>query len=63
MNSHDRVKQALDHQEPARIPFDLGGTGLTTMHITAYQNLRRHLGLPPIKRARGRYGRATGVRG
>jgi len=48
MNSHDRVKQALDHQEPARIPFDLGGTGLTTMHITAYQNLRRHLGLPPI---------------
>jgi uroporphyrinogen decarboxylase len=46
MNSRERVRKALDHQEPDRVPFDLGGTGLSTIHVTGYQNLRRHLGLP-----------------
>ena len=46
MNSRERVRRTLDHQEPDRVPFDLGGTGLTTIHLTAYANLRRHLGLP-----------------
>jgi uroporphyrinogen decarboxylase len=46
MNSRERVVQALNHQEPDRVPYDLGGTGLSTIHITAYQNLREHLGLP-----------------
>ena len=49
MNSRTRVVQALDHQEPDRIPFDLGGTGLSTIHVTAYENLRRHLRLPKIE--------------
>ena len=49
MNSKERLALALNHQEPDRIPFDLGGTGLTTLHFTAYRNLRRHLGLPPVK--------------
>ncbi|MGD9316393.1 MAG: uroporphyrinogen decarboxylase family protein [Anaerolineae bacterium] len=43
MTSRGRVVQALDHQEPDRVPFDLGGTGLSTIHVTAYENLRRHL--------------------
>ena len=47
MNSRERVVRALNHQEPDRVPFDLGGTGLSTIHITAYQNLRRYLDLPP----------------
>ena len=46
MNSRDRVVQALNHQEPDRVPFDLGGTGLSTIHVTAYQHLREHLLLP-----------------
>ncbi len=46
MNSRDRVLRALSHQEPDRVPFDLGGTGLTTIHVTAYQNLRRRLDMP-----------------
>ena len=46
MNSRDRLVQALNHQEPDRVPFDLGGTGLSTIHVTAYQHLREHLGLP-----------------
>jgi uroporphyrinogen-III decarboxylase len=43
MNSRDRVVHALNHQEPDRVPFDLGGTGLSTIHVTAYGNLRKHL--------------------
>ena len=46
MNSRQRVKMALNHQEPDRIPFDLGGTVLTSIHVNAYRNLRRYLGLP-----------------
>ena len=42
----DRMTKALNHQEPDRVPFDLGGTGLSTIHITAYQNLRRYLDMP-----------------
>jgi uroporphyrinogen decarboxylase len=46
MNSRDRIGLALDHKEPDRVPFDLGGTGLSLIHLTAYQNLRRYLNLP-----------------
>ncbi len=49
MNSHDRVWQSLNHKEPDHVPFDLGGTGLSTIHITAYQNLRRYLNLPEVE--------------
>jgi uroporphyrinogen decarboxylase len=46
MNSQERVCLALDHREPDRVPLDLGGTGLSTIHVTAYRNLRRYLDLP-----------------
>ena len=49
MDSRARVLQSLNHQEPDRVPFDLGGTGLSTIHVTAYQNLRRYLGLPTVE--------------
>jgi uroporphyrinogen decarboxylase len=49
LNSHERVRLALNHQEADRIPFDLGGTGLTTIHIDAYENLRRYLGMPRMQ--------------
>jgi uroporphyrinogen decarboxylase len=49
MNSHERVRLALNHQEADRIPFDLGGTGLTSIHIDAYANLRRYLGIPRVQ--------------
>jgi uroporphyrinogen decarboxylase len=49
LHSRERVCWALSHQEPDRIPLDLGGTGLSTIHITAYHNLRHHLGLPEIE--------------
>jgi len=46
MNSRERVRLALNHQEADRAPFDLGGTGLSSIHVTAYGRLRAHLGLP-----------------
>ncbi len=46
MNSRERVRLALDHREPDRVPFDLGSTIVTGIHIGAYRDLRRHLGLP-----------------
>ncbi len=46
MNSRERVNLVLNHKEADHVPLDVGGTGLTTMHLTAYKNLRQHLGLP-----------------
>jgi uroporphyrinogen decarboxylase len=46
MNSRERVLTALDHHEPDRVPFDLGGTVVTGIHVLAYTALRRYLGLP-----------------
>lgn len=48
MNSRGRVLRALEHHEPDRVPFDLGGTGLSTIHVSAYRRLRRHLGLSEL---------------
>ncbi len=36
MNSSERVKITLNHQEPDRIPYDLGGTTVTTITKNAY---------------------------
>lgn len=47
--SYERVKTALEHKEPDRVPFDLGGTVLTGMNKIAYRNLRKYLGLPEVE--------------
>ncbi len=49
MNSRERLLTALNHQEPDRIPFDLGSTQVTGIHVIAYQNLRDYLGLPHVE--------------
>ena len=46
MNSRERLLMAIDHNEPDRIPYDLGSTQLTGISITAYKELRNYLGLP-----------------
>ena len=47
MIPRDRVRAALSHREPDRIPFDLGGTRVTGIHARAYERLRPALGLEP----------------
>ena len=44
--SRSRVAAALEHREPDRVPYDLGGTILTGIHHQAYRRLRDYLGLP-----------------
>ena len=46
MTSYERVRAALEHREPDRVPFDLGGSVLTGINRHAYARLRTHLGLP-----------------
>jgi len=45
MNHRDRVLAALRHQEPDRVPLDLGGTTDSTIMAVPYRALRGHLGL------------------
>jgi uroporphyrinogen decarboxylase len=49
MQSRERLLTALNHQEPDRIPFDLGSTQVTDIHALAYANLRQALGLPAVE--------------
>jgi uroporphyrinogen decarboxylase len=46
MNSRERVLTALNHKEPDRVPFDMGGTVVTGIQAKAYRRLRQYLGLP-----------------
>lgn len=46
MTSWKRVETALEHREPDRIPFDLGGSVVTGIHRLTYASLRKYLGLP-----------------
>ena len=45
MNSRERVRLALDHQEPDRIPLDLGASPVTGMHVSTVYALRQALRL------------------
>jgi len=44
-NSYERVVTALQHKEPDRIPFDLGGTMVTGINVNALKSLKNYLGL------------------
>ena len=44
MNSKERVLTALNHEEPDRVPLDLGGW-VTTISQVAYNNLLKELGI------------------
>ena len=41
----DRIRAALDHRETEVLPYDLGGTRVTGIHVRAYARLRDALGL------------------
>lgn len=45
MNSRERVALALNHQEPDRVPLDLGAGFQTGMHVSMVYALRQALGL------------------
>ena len=45
MNSRERVRAALSHREPDKVPLDLGGMASTGIMAIAYAELREYLGL------------------
>src|SRR5512139_2770682 len=45
MTSRQRVLASVRHQEPDRVPVDLGGTPSSGISAIAYHNLKQHLGL------------------
>jgi len=45
LDSIERVTKALEHTEPDRIPFDIGGTMVTGINVNALRQLRQYLGL------------------
>jgi hypothetical protein len=47
ISSRERVNLALNHQEPDRVPLDLGGSMVTGMHVSTVYKLRQALGLDP----------------
>ena len=49
MNSRERILTTLNHREPDRVPFDMGACQVTGIHVIAYQNLRKALGLPEVE--------------
>ena len=49
MNSRERILKTLNHEEPDKVPFDLGSTHLTGITYGAYRDLRNYLGLEEEK--------------
>jgi hypothetical protein len=47
MTSRERVAKALSHQEPDRVPLDLGGSATTGMQVSSVYLLRQALQLDP----------------
>ena len=54
MTSYERVKAALEHREPDRIPFDLGAAAVTSININSLRTLKKYLGLPGEVKLRDR---------
>jgi uroporphyrinogen decarboxylase len=46
LTSRERVLTSIRHQEPDRVPTDLGATPSSGISAIAYANLKRYLGLP-----------------
>ena len=46
MTSRERVVSALNHQEPDRVPLDIGGGSSTTMVVESYERLKSEWGIP-----------------
>ena len=45
LSHRERVIKTLSHQEPDRVPLDLGSTVCSSIHIVAYQKLKAHFGV------------------
>lgn len=51
MTSKERIRAAIEHRQPDRVPVDFGASFITGIHCSVVENLRRHYGLEsrPVK--------------
>ncbi len=47
LTSRERVAMTLAHEEPDRVPVDLGGSAVTGMHVSVVYGVRQALALDP----------------
>ena len=45
MNSRERIKAALSHKQPDRVPVDFGATNVTGISASVVSKVRKALGL------------------
>lgn len=45
MNSRERVLASINHQEPDKLPFDLGGSTSSSISAIGYCNLKKEMGI------------------
>jgi len=45
MTSRERVRKAIHHEQPDKVPFDLGSTTVTGIHALSYGRLKQALGI------------------
>jgi uroporphyrinogen decarboxylase len=55
LSHRERVVKALNHEEPDRVPRDLGGAATATIHVPAFNRLVKYLGLDEEARDIDRY--------
>lgn len=48
MTSRERILAAINHQQPDRIPVDMGATPSSGISAIAYSNLLKHIGKPDL---------------
>ena len=47
MTSKQRLRSAVEHRQPDRVPVDFGASFITGIHCSVVEELRRHYGLAP----------------
>jgi len=45
VTSRERVRKAIHHEQPDRVPLDLGSTLVTGIQVSAYARLKKALGI------------------
>lgn len=61
LTSRERVLRALNHQEPDRVPLDLGGTHDSSIVVEGYDRLKAHFGVTAPTQIMQRMTRAATV--
>lgn len=46
VTSRERVLMSVNHKQPDKVPVDLGATLSSGISAIAYNNLKKHLGMP-----------------